>query len=229
MQGPHFKEPWILLFMNLGKITEIYQDDLTVFSKERSDHVSHLRQVFERCQKYGISLNPTKSILGVDEGKLLGHIITKDGVKMDPERVQAIQQVPLPQTKKALQSFIDQINFVRRFIPNLAETLKPIQRLLKKDVKFEWTEEGRRAFKSIKDAIGKSLVLISPNYTKDFQIFSFSSEDTIAGVLLQKNDDGKEQPISFMSKAYKIQSLIIQLWKSKHMLWSSPLSIFECT
>jgi hypothetical protein len=75
--------------------------------------------------------------LGVDEGKLVGHIITKDGVNMDPERVQAIQGVPLPQTKKALQSFLGQINFVRRFIPNLAETMKPIQRLLKKDVKFE--------------------------------------------------------------------------------------------
>jgi hypothetical protein len=127
----------------MGKIIKIYQDDLIVFSKERFDHISHLRQVFERCRKYGISLNPAKSILGVDEGKLLGHIITKDGVKMDPERVQAIQQVPLPQTKKALQSFLGQINFVRRFIPNLAETLKPIQRLLKKDVKFEWTKEGR--------------------------------------------------------------------------------------
>jgi hypothetical protein len=157
------------------KIIEIYQEDLTVFSKERADHISHLRQVFERCRKYGISLNPAKSILGVDEGKLLGHIITKDGVKMDLERVQATQQVPLPQTKKALQSFLGQMNFVRRFIPNLAETLKPIQSLLKKDVKFEWTEEGRRAFKSIKDAINKSSVLISANYAKDFQIFSFAS------------------------------------------------------
>jgi ribonuclease HI/transposase InsO family protein len=191
----------------MGKIIEIYQDDLTVFSKERDDHISHLRQVFERCRKYGISLNPAKSILGVDEGKLLGHIITKDGVKMDPERVQAIQQVPLPQTKKALQSFLGQINFVRRFIPNLAETLKPLQKLLKKDVKFEWTEEGRRAFKSVKDAIGKSPVLISPNYAKDFQIFSFASEDTIAGVLLQKNDDGQEQPIAFMSKALQNSEL----------------------
>jgi hypothetical protein len=59
----------------IGKIIEIYQDDLTVFSKDRSDHIGHLRQVFERCRKYNISLNPTKSIFGVDEGKLLGHII----------------------------------------------------------------------------------------------------------------------------------------------------------
>jgi hypothetical protein len=116
----------------MGKIIEIYQVDLTMFSMERDDHISHLRQVFERCRKYGISLNPAKSILGVDEGKLLGHIIIKDGVKMDPERVQAIQQVPLPKTKKSLQSFLGQINFVRRFMPNLAETLKPLQKLLKK-------------------------------------------------------------------------------------------------
>jgi hypothetical protein len=85
--------------------------------------------------------------------------------------------------------------------------LKPIQRLLKKDVKFEWIEEGRRAFKSIKDAIGKSLVLINPYYSKDFQIFSFASEDTIARVLLQKNDDGQEQPIAFMSKALQNSEL----------------------
>ena len=75
---------------------EIYGDDLTVFSKERSDHISHLRQVFIRCRKYGISLNLAKSIFGVDEGKLLGQIIYKYGVKVDPERVEAIKKVPLP-------------------------------------------------------------------------------------------------------------------------------------
>ena len=80
----------------VGKIIEIYQDDLTIFSKEISDHISHLRQVFIRCRKYGISLNPAKSIFGVDEGKLLGHIISKDGVKVDPKGVEAIKKLPLP-------------------------------------------------------------------------------------------------------------------------------------
>ena len=86
----------------IGNIIKIYQDDLTVFSKERSDHMGHLRKVFERCRKFGISLNPAKSGLGVDEGKLLVHIISKDGVKIDPERVEAIKNVPLPHNKKAL-------------------------------------------------------------------------------------------------------------------------------
>ena len=89
----------------IGKIIKIYQDELIIFSKEISDHISHLRQVFIRCRKYGISLNPAKSIFGVDEGKLLGHIISKDGVKVDPKRVEAIKRVPLPQNLKSLQSF----------------------------------------------------------------------------------------------------------------------------
>ena len=86
----------------ISKVIEIYQDDLTVFLKERSDHISHLRQVFIRCRKYGISLNPAKSIFGVDEGKLLGHIISMDGVKVNLEKVEAIKKFPLPQNIKAL-------------------------------------------------------------------------------------------------------------------------------
>ena len=113
-------------------------------------------------------MNPAKSIFGVDEGKLLGHIISKDGVKVDPERVESIKKVPLPQNLKALQSFNGQINFIRRFIPNLAELMKPLQKLLKKDAKFEWTDEGKIAFKSIKNSISMSLVFISPDYSKEF-------------------------------------------------------------
>ena len=113
-------------------------------------------------------MNPAKSIFGVDEGKLLGHIIYKDGVKVDPERVEAIKKFPLPKNLKALQYFNGQINFIRRFIPNLAELMKPLQKLLKKDAKFEWTDEGKDAFKSIEDAISKSPVLISPDYSKEF-------------------------------------------------------------
>jgi hypothetical protein len=57
--------------------------------------------VFERCRKYGISLNPKKSIFGVLEGKLLGHIVSKDGVKVDPERIEGIKAIPLPETRNA--------------------------------------------------------------------------------------------------------------------------------
>jgi hypothetical protein len=127
----------------IGKLIEIYQDDLTVFSKDENTHINHLRQVLDRCREFGISLNHAKSVFRVTEGKLLGHMITKDGVKLDPERVESIGKVPFPISKKSLQSFLGKTNFVHRFIPNYAEIMKPIYKLLKKDVKFEWNEESR--------------------------------------------------------------------------------------
>ena len=145
--GATFQRAMDFAFKGLiGKIIEIYQDDLTVFSKDGNNHINHLKWVFEICRKFGISLNPFKSIFGVTEGKLLGHIVSKDGVKIDPERVQAIEKIPLPTTKKSLQSFHEKVNFVHRFIPNYAEIAKPIYKLLLKDVKFEWDEQGKKAF-----------------------------------------------------------------------------------
>jgi hypothetical protein len=184
----------------IRKLIEIYQDDLTAISKKREQHIQHLRMIFQRCREYGISLNPKKSIFGVDKGKLLGHIISKYGITIDPARVESIKKIPLPKDKKALQSFFGQINFVRRFILNFVEIVKPLNRLLKKDAHFEWENEGKLSFQRIKEAIIVAPVLVSPNFAKDFIIFSFTSKDTIAGVLLQKNDQGDEQPIAFMRK-----------------------------
>ena len=85
--------------------------------------------------------------------------------------------------------------------------MKPLQKLLNKDAKFEWMDERKIAFKSIKDAISMSPILISPDYSKEFHIFSFASEDTIVGVLLQKNKEGQEKPIAFMSTALQHSEL----------------------
>jgi hypothetical protein len=80
----------------LFKFIVFYQDDITLYYNKRSDHISHLRATFDRCRKLGISLNPKKSFMGMFEDKLLGHIFSKEGVQIDPERVNGIQEVPLP-------------------------------------------------------------------------------------------------------------------------------------
>ena len=114
--------------------------------------------------------------------------------------------LPLPKNVKALQSFNGHINFIRRFIPNLGELMKPMQKLLKKDTKFEWMNEGREAFKRLKYSISKSLVLISPDSSKDFLIFSFALEDTIVGVLLQKTKRGLNNLLPSWAEPCKSQS-----------------------
>jgi hypothetical protein len=77
----------------VGKFMVDYQDDLTVYSKSREIHLRHLRQIFEKCRIYGISLNPKKCLFVVTEGKLLGHVVSKEGVYIDPERIKAINDL----------------------------------------------------------------------------------------------------------------------------------------
>ena len=181
----------------------IYLDDLTPFSKSDQEHLKHLRQIFITCRKYGISLNPKKSLFGLEEGKLLGHIISKDGIRIDPDRIQAILQMPHPRNVKELQGFLGKINFLRRFIPNLAELIRLLNNMLKKDSKVKWTVEAKQAFEIIKLALTRTPVLTNPQFDRDFIIFSFASQHTIAAVLLQKDDQGNEKPISFFSRALR--------------------------
>ena len=82
------------------KFVVVYMDDITVYSRSDKDHIKHLEKVFLKCKRYGISLNPKKSNFALEEGKLLGHIISKDGIKIDPERVSAILKVEEPEVKR---------------------------------------------------------------------------------------------------------------------------------
>jgi ribonuclease HI len=166
----------------------IYLDDITVFSRSDKEHRCHLRKVFLKCRRFGLSLNPKKSLFAMKEGKLLGHIVSAEGVRIDPSRVEAIQTLSLPRSRKEVQAFLGKINFLRRFVSNFAELVKHITTMLRKGNEVKWTVEPRESFVQIKKALTEAPVLISPDYSKDFLIFSFASFDTVAAVLLQKNE-----------------------------------------
>lgn len=115
--------------------------------------------------------------------------MSKEGTTIDPERIHAIIELSLPKHKKGLQSFIGRINFVRRFIPNIANLLKPLTTMLKKDVPFSWTNEGKKNFELIKEALSSTPTLVNPNFTKDFIMHAYGGSDTISVMLVQKNDE----------------------------------------
>jgi hypothetical protein len=183
------------------KFVVIYLDDITVFSQSDEEHCDHLRKVFLKCTKFGLSLNPKKSLFAMKEGKLLGHIVSAEGVRIDSSRVESILTLELPRSTKEVQYFLGKVNFLRRFVSNFAELLKYITTMLMKDNEIKWTVEARSSFDQIKKALMEAPVLVSPDYSKDFLIFSFASFDTVATILLQKNFEGLEQPIAFSSRA----------------------------
>ena len=118
-----------------------------------------MTHIFERCRKYGIYLNPKKTIFGVEEGKLLGHIISEGGISIDPEWIKVIAQIPFPHNKNVMQSFFGKINFVRKFTPDFAKTLKNLQKMIHKDAYCKWDEERKYSFNNIKTSISQAPVL----------------------------------------------------------------------
>jgi ribonuclease HI len=209
------------------KFVVIYLDDITVFSKTDIEHHSHLRRVFLKCRRFGLSLNPKKSLFAMQEGKLLGHIVSAEGVRIDPDRVEAIQALSLPRSKKEVQAFLGRINFLRRFISNFAELVKHITAMLRKGHEIKWTAEPRKSFNQIKKALTEAPVLVSPDYSKDFIIFSFASFDSVAAVLLQKNDQGQEQPIAFFSKALRDAELRYEIMEKQAYALVKALKAFR--
>jgi hypothetical protein len=142
--GEKFQRAMELAFVGeRDKVVVIYLDDLTIFPNFDVEHLKHLRQTFDKCRKYGLSLNPNKCQFDMQEGKLLGHIVSKYGIKIDPQRIEAIDKINLPRNKKKIQSFLRRINFLRRFIPIFSKIIKLITYMLNKDNKVKWTMEDK--------------------------------------------------------------------------------------
>jgi hypothetical protein len=171
--GATFQRAMDIAFRGLiNQSVVVYLDDVTIFSKNKKDHLSHLRVVLERCRKYGISLNPKKSVFVVEQGKLLGFIVSKDGMIIDPERTQAISKLSPPSSKKSMQSFLGKINFVRRFVPSFSEMVRPLQNLIKKDVQYHWGPQESQAFDSIRKN-SRSSFLDEPRFFPRFHSLHF--------------------------------------------------------
>lgn len=134
---------------------------------------------------------------------------------MDPERVKAIQQLSLPSNRNAVRSFFGQVNFLRRFVLDFAETTRYIVNLMSEKRVFKWNEEGKKAFESIKEAIAQAPILVNPDFKKDFIIYCYASKHTMSGILLQKNEENEEVPISFMSVPLKKHELKYSLMEKQ--------------
>jgi hypothetical protein len=116
---------------------------------------------------------------------------------------------------------------LRRFIPNFAEIVKLIKDMMKKNNEVKWMAEAKELFARIKKVIGEALVLANPDYLKEFLIFSFASEHTIATILLQKNEEGFEQPIAFFSKILRDEELRYDIMEKKAYTMVKALKAFR--
>lgn len=151
----------------------------------------------------------------------------EEGIKIDPSRTEGILQISNPINIKDLQYLIGKINFLRRFIPNLAEILRDITNFPKRDSRVKWTKEAKQSFDLVNQALTKAPILINPYFTKYFIIFSFTSMHTIAAILLQKNKQGEEQTIAFFSQALRNSPLKYSIMEKQALALIKALKYFR--
>ena len=122
-----FQRPMDIYFRALiNKTIVVYLYDIKICSKQRGNHLHELKLTSQRCRKFGILFNPKKSFFSLDEGKLLGFMVFKEGICIDPDRIKMIFLIPLPYNKKSMQSFLGQNNFVKIFVRDFSQILLPL-------------------------------------------------------------------------------------------------------
>ena len=178
------------------KCALIYIDDIIIFSKTIDDHLKHLEEVFLRLNDANLKLNPTKCVFAKQEIEYLGHIVTQDGIKPDPNKLKAVNEFPIPTDLKQLRSFLGLANYYRRFVKDFALIASPLHQLTKKSVKFCWTPQCQEAFDKLKTALVSAPILAYPNFTKPFHLFVDASSTGIGMTLAQISSDGIEHAIA---------------------------------
>ena len=187
----------------LEDFTRNYMDDILIASYTEKKHLDHITQVFEQFRKFNMKLKLAKCELGHSKIQFLGHIINHKGIRTLPEKTEKISKIKTPRNADEVCAFLGLLNYYRRFIPAFSDLMHhPIQKLLKKNVKFEWTEECNNAFKTAKETLMTDPILYHLDPNTLWIIETDASKTAFAGMLLQPYiHDGikQEVPVTFIS------------------------------
>ncbi|KAM1651514.1 hypothetical protein PS2_004194 [Malus domestica] len=148
----------------IGHSMEVYIDDIVVKSKTNEQRLEDLKQALTRMRVHKLKMNPKKCVFGVRSGNFLGFLVHQRGVEVDKNKARAIVESPSPTNKVQLQRLLGNVNFLMRFIANLADKIQPLTPLLRlKDKEdFEWGPQHQEAFDKIKAYLTSPLLLMSP-------------------------------------------------------------------
>ena len=162
-------------------------DDFCIYSS-RAEHCERLKMVLSRYDECGGQLNPKKCHMGQPRVKLLGHVVSENGIEADPDKVKSIMLLPLPKSTKQLATFIYKVKYMARFILLSSQLLYPLQQVAKHDP-LQWSDQCEEVFQNVKEVLGAMPTMQAPDWEKVFYVNPSVGDDAIGAMLLQK---GKE-------------------------------------
>ena len=169
----------------------VYLDDIIVFSRDFDSHVQRLREIFDRLKSANLKLHVKKCCLFQQCVNFLGHVLTQDGILVQPEKVEAVKSWPTPRNLTELRSFVGLCSYYRRFIPGFADMAAPLHSLTRKDTRFSWGPEQEEAFNRLKERLISAPILGMPRDEGTYYLDSDASDRGI-GAVLSQDQDGQE-------------------------------------
>jgi len=181
-----------------------YIDDLLIASSSQEEHIEHLRSVLQRLDDHGILINVNKCVFGVSSLEFLGYHVDATGIRPLESKIQVVRDFPQPTSQRKLREFLGLVNFYRRFIPNAAKLLQPLNILLSKSSPktLTWNDDAATAFTAVKIALADATLLSHPQLGAPTCIMTDAS-DSAVGAVLQQLINGHWQPLAFFSKSLK--------------------------
>ena len=180
----------------------IYLDDILIYSDDPTEHKKHVREVLRRLRLHGLFCKPEKCEFHQDTVNYLGFVLSKDGLTMDPSKVQTIQDWPVPRKVKDIQSFLGFANFYRRFIADYSKIVVPLTRLTRKGVPWIFSDAALHSFNTLKLAFTTAPILTHWIPDKQLIVETDASDYALGAILSIQLDSGEVHPVAFHSRTF---------------------------
>ncbi|KAL3969834.1 glutaminyl-tRNA synthetase [Sarotherodon galilaeus] len=183
----------------LDRFVFVYLDDILIFSKSETEHVTHVKQVLQRLLENRLFVKGEKCEFHVHTVSFLGYVIDQGNLKPDPAKIKAVVEWPEPTDRRKLQQFLGFANFYRRFIRDFSKIALPLTRLTSPKVSFQWDQAAQKAFTQLKDRFTTAPILAQPDLRLQF-IVEVDASDSGVGAVLSQQREGKLRPCAFFSR-----------------------------
>ena len=178
-----------------------FVDNVLVGMETEEGHNEIVEEVLKRLKENNLYIKPEKCVWKVQKIGFLGVVIGPDGIEMEKEKVDRVLSWPEPRNMKDIRKFLGLANYYRRFIKNFAQVARPMNVLMRKDVKWQWEEEQQKAFDELKRIFTTKPVLAALDLDKEFRVEADASNYATGGVLLMKGSNELWRPVAFISKS----------------------------
>ena len=183
-----------------------YLDDIIIFSKTEEEHLQHLKEIFVRLHNFGLEMKREKCSFFIHI-QYLGHLVSEKGFRPLPEKSESIHKMPALRTAKEVKQFLGLIGYYRKFVPHFADISRPLTKLTRHNVVFEWTDQCAKAFNHLCKLLMEYPILRYPNPTQDYILYTDASGIGWSGVLTQEHLDekgkAKNHPICYVSGQFR--------------------------